>query len=315
MTFPPPWLAAHLVRATTRWQAVSPNARGAVWALGAVVFMSLMSVHIKYLGNELDSFEVAWFRSSLGLVMILPFLWRAGGVSALYTRRFPKHVVRGLIAGASILSGFYSVAHLPLATATALGFCRPLFMVPLAILMLNEVVRGRRWSATLVGFLGVLVVVRPTDDIPVAAWAGIFSAFTTALAMIVTKQLTTTEHPRTMIFYNGLFACLIASGPAFYVWQWPTLEQFALLCSMAAVGAIGNSCMIRSLQAGEATLVGPIEYLRIITAAFFGFVFFSEVPTWWTAAGAAIIVASTGYITWREARLGRQRPPPEEPPS
>jgi drug/metabolite transporter (DMT)-like permease len=308
-------LRAAAYQGQRRWRLVAPNTRGVVWALLAVLFMSLMSVHIKYLANQLDSFEVAWFRASMGLVLVLPFLWRAGGIAALRTRRFPTHAMRGLIAGASILSGFYAVAHLPLATATALGFCRPLFMVPLAIVMLHEIVRRRRWTATIVGFLGVLVVVQPTEGVPPAAWVGIFSSFSTALAMIVTKQLTTTEQPRTMIFYNGLFATLITSGPAFYVWQWPSWEQLLLLASMSAVGALGNSCMIRSLQDGEATVVGPIEYVRIITAAGFGFLFFAEIPTLWTAAGGAIIVASTGYITWREARLGRQRPPPGDPPS
>ncbi|MSO64307.1 MAG: DMT family transporter [Alphaproteobacteria bacterium] len=272
-------------RSEARWLALAPNSRGAIWASLALVFMSLMSVHIKYLGNQLDAFEVAWFRATLGLVVIFPFLLGAGGIASIRTTRFPMHAWRGTLAGASILTGFYSVTHLPLAMATAIGFMRPLFMVPLAIIFLHEIVRARRWTATIVGFLGVLVVVHPTGGIAPAAFAAIFSAFTTACSQIVTKQLGTTEQPRTMIFYNGLFASVITTVPAIFVWQTPTLEQFGFLVSMGIVGAAGNSCMIRSLQAGDATLVGPIEYFRIILAALFGFLFFAEIPTLWTLGG------------------------------
>ncbi len=296
-----------IAEARTTWSALPANTRGVIWALLAAGFMSVMSVLIKYMSTQLSSFEVAWFRASFGLLVILPFVWRYGGIRAIRTKRLPMHLFRGLLGGLAMMSGFYAVAVLPLALATSLSFARPLFMVPLAILFLHEVVRARRWTATLVGFLGVVVAIRPTGTVDPAVFLALFSALMVAASMIVTKFIADTEKPTTMMFYAGAFGTVFTLIPAVLVWQTPTLAQFGFLLSIGIVGSIANNCMIRALTAGEATLVGPIEYVRIIFAALFGFIVFAEVPTVWTIAGAVIIVASTVYIAFREARLGRDR--------
>ncbi len=303
------WIA----KAQATWVDLAPNTRGVIWALLAAGFMSVMAVLIKFMSGQLSSFEVAWFRASFGLVVILPFVWRAGGIAAIRTKRLPMHVFRGAAGALAMMSGFYAVAHLPLALATSLSFARPLFMVPLAIIFLHEVVRARRWTATIVGFVGVVIAIRPTADIEFAALFSLFSAFMVTVAMLITKIISTTERPTTMIFYAGVFGSIFTLIPAIVVWQTPTLTQFGFLMAIGIVGTLGANSMIRSLAAGEATLVGPIEYVRIIFAALFGFLIFAEVPTLWTAAGSIVIVGSTIYITLREARLGKAKPRPTEP--
>lgn len=298
-----------IVALRENWVALSPNARGALWALLATVFMSGMAVIAKHLGNELNSFEVAFFRAFFGWLAIFPFVLRAG-TRSLKTKRLPLHAMRGLFGSMAMMSGFFALTHLPLAMATSLSFARPLFMIVLAILFLGEVVRARRWTATLVGFIGVLIVVRPTGAIETAAFFSIFSAFMVASAMVVTKLMAPTERPATVIFYAGIITSLITLIPALYVWEWPTLGQFGLLLAMGAIGTLGSNCMIRAISAGEATVVAPVEYVRIIFAAVLGFLIFSEVPDVFVGIGAVVIVGSTLYITVREARMGKPKPQP-----
>jgi drug/metabolite transporter (DMT)-like permease len=192
--------------------------------------------------------------------------------------------------------------------ATSLSFSRSLFMIVLAILFLDEVVRARRWSATLIGIVGIAVMLRPTVAIDPAAFYSLFSAFMVAAVMVATKKLSTTEPPVRIIFYAGFFGTLIAVGPAIVWWQTPTLTEFALLILLGVVGTLGTNCMVRALAAGEATVVAPVEYVRILFATMFGFFIFAEAPDIWTGVGAAIVVGSTLYITLREARLGKPKP-------
>ena len=303
-----------LDRQRAYWRALPPNMRGVVWALASGFMFSLMSLLIKVLTSDgtLHPLQVAWFRAIFGLITLLPFVLRSWR-TATRTRRLGSHLIRAAFGATSMMLGFYSVAYLPLATATALGFSRPLFMVPLAIVFLKEVVRLRRWVATIVGFAGVLVIVRPDSGIEFAAIFGVGSALAAALSQLMTKQLAATEPVPEMMFFAAVFTSLITLGPALWVWQTPSWEQLALIAAMGIVGSIGQLWLIWSLSEGEATLTGPMEYVRIIFAAGFGFLIFSEIPTVWTGVGSLIIVSSTVYIAWREAVLGKRRVPPAEP--
>ena len=147
------------------WAELPANTRGVLWAIVAAIFMSFMAALIKLLGSTLSSFEIAWFRSFFGLLVVLPFILRAGGVGTLRSNRLGLHIIRAMIGAVAMMTGFYAVTVLPLALMTSLGFARPLFMVPLAIIFLNEVVRRRRWTATIIGFAGVLIAIRPTTEI------------------------------------------------------------------------------------------------------------------------------------------------------
>ncbi len=298
---------------TTKWNALPPNSRGILWALAATVFMSMMATLVKYLGSEFHSFEVSFFRASFGILIIAPFVFRAGP-DAFRTKRLKFHLLRGAFGGTAMLTGFYALTILPFALATSLSFARPLFMIVLAVIFLGEVVRVRRWTATIVGFLGVVVMLHPTGGIESAAIFSLISAMLVAMAMVITKIMSKTERIVTLILYNGISGTIITFIPAMMVWQTPTLQQFGLLALMGVVGTIAANCMIRALAAGEATLVTPVDYVRILFAAMVGFLIFSETPDAWMWAGAVIVVGSTLYITLREARLGKPKPTPTDHP-
>ena len=211
-----------------------------------------------------------------------------------------------MIGYTAMVLGFYAVTHLPLADATALSFTRPLFMIVLAVLFLGEQVRWRRWSATGVGFIGVLVMARPGEaGLDIASLSAIAGTLFVAGVGVMLKRLSTTERPETIIFYFTVISSILALGPALYVWRTPTAPEVLGLIAIGALGSLGQYLTIRSYRIAEATAVDPVDYARLLIATFFGFLLFRELPDIWTVVGALIIIASTLYITRREARLRR----------
>lgn len=288
-----------------RLKALPPNLRGALWMLAAALVFSAMEATIKALGQTMSSFQIAFFRCAFGGLAVLPFVLRAGP-SAFRTRRPLGHLGRAAAGYTAMALSFYALTQLPLADATALGFTRPLFMVVLAVIFLGEQIRWRRWTATAVGFCGVLIMVRPGHAvIDIATAAAAASAFFVALVGVLIKRLSETERPETIIFYFTLTSSLMSLGPALYVWRDPTWLELAVLIAIGAGGSLGQYFSIRSYRIAEATAVDPVDYSRLLFATVIGLLVFSELPDLWTFAGAAVIVASTLYIARREARLGR----------
>lgn len=273
--------------------------------VGSGIGFTFMALMIKLLGDRLDSFQIAFFRCLIGFLAILPFV--AGyGISTLRTRSLKIHLLRGIFGLVAMFSSYYAVAHMPLASYTALSFTKPLFATVLAVLILRETVRWRRWSATLVGFLGVVVMVRPgAGIIDSAALFALVDALSIAFLVTLVKRLPPGETTLVMLFYFGVFSTIAALPPALLVWRAPAPGEFALLIGIGVLGVLSQSCWIRAYRAGEASAVAPFDYLRLLFAAIAGFLAFGERVDAWTLAGAAIIVVSTVYIARREARLRR----------
>lgn len=287
---------------TEKFQSLPDNVRGALWLLMAGVFLSAMGVFIKLASQELHPFQVAFFRAFFGFLVIVPFALRTG-LSAVRTTRPGLHLVRGLIGGVVLLAMFYSVANLPLADVTALSFTKPLFLIPLAVLFLGETIRLRRTIATIVGFTGVIVMLRPGGETDPVAFIALAAAALVAVITIFIKILSRTDSPNTMVFWSSLILSVVTLVPALYHWRMPSLEVFVMLVALAVCGTIGQSMLIRGYSAGEATAVTPFDYSRLIYAGIAGFLVFGEIPDLWTVAGALIIVASTIYIARREAKM------------
>ena len=285
----------------SRWIKLPANLRGALWVLISAVLFTIMQVLVKLLGNEISSFEVAFFRAATGVVFIGPLILRSG-LSGFRASRPGLMIIRGLVGSIAMMSGFYAIANLPLADATSISFSRALFVVPLAVFILGEKIGLRRIIATLVGFIGVLIIARPTGAVEVATLAALGNAVFVALAIIFVKILSRTDSNATLLFYSGLIGVITTSIPAIIYWSWPTPVQFALLLCMGLVGIMAHSCFIRAYAIGEATSLAPLDYTRIIFAATAGFLIFGSVPTWHTYVGAAIIASSSLYIAYREAR-------------
>lgn len=283
------------------------SARSVVWVVLSTVFLTAMIVTVKHLGSRLGVFEIGFFRVVVGLVLVLPFVLRKRE-TGIWSHRPVLHLSRGVSSTVALLCGFYSVIHLPLATATAISFAGPLFVLVLAAVFLGEVVRRRRWSATLIGFLGVLIMLRPTGAVDPASLVALVGAFFFATSIVLIKRLLEADGPAVVIFYYGMIGTVFMAGPAFYTWITPTWEEVALLLLTGAFGVAAQGCYIRGLEIAEASALAPYGFLRLLFAAFAGFVFFSEVPDLWTAAGGAVIVGATLYIARREAVLGQAKP-------
>ncbi|MBM3556727.1 MAG: DMT family transporter, partial [Alphaproteobacteria bacterium] len=184
-----------------RWLALAPNVRGALWLLAACLVFSIMGALIKLLGTHLPSHQSAFFRALFGNLAVLPFALHLGR-AGFATKRLPLHLSRGLTGAGAMLCGFYATVHLPLAESVALSFTKPLWLIPLAVLILGEPVRARRWTATAVGFVGVLVMLRPGGaSIDPAVGVALLGALLVALVNIQVKKLVSTEAPATLVFY------------------------------------------------------------------------------------------------------------------
>lgn len=292
--------------AGTRWLILPGNVRGAIWILLASLLFTIMSAMVKSVGARLDSFEIGFFRCAFGLLAVLPFMLRAGP-AAFQTRRPVMHLMRGLLGTTAMFCGFYALTHLPLAEATAIGFASSLFVIVLAVLFLGEAVRWRRWTATVVGFVGVLVMVGPGGHgLDPAMLVALFGTLCVATVSVVIKRLSATESPLSIVFSFGVVSTVVSAAPAAMVWQTPTADELALLVLIGAIGTAAQSCGIRGFRAGEATAVAPFDYSRLLFAGVLGYAIWGDVPTTYTLAGACLIVASTLYIARREAALARR---------
>ncbi len=288
---------------------LTPNHRGALWMLAAGLGFTLNGTLVKTLGQQgLDAYQIAFFRSLVGLLAVLPLLWRIG-VHRLRSRHPWIHAFRVIFGAGAMVCGFYALTRLPLADVTALSFTTPLFATVLAVVFLREPVRWRRWSATALGFLGVLIMVRPgAGAFEPAAVVALGMAFGIAAALVLVKRLPAGESQIAMLFYFGVGSLLITAGPAAAVWQPPSGPQYLLLVAMGLLGLGSQAMMIRAFRVGEASFVAPFDYGKLLAAGLLGFFVFAEVPDLWTLTGAAIIVGATLYIARREAAVGRPAP-------
>lgn len=295
---PPPAVS----RLIQYWTSLPANLRGILWlSIGAFV-LTVVDVFVKTLGRKFDPFEIALFRYGIGLIVLTPVFVRAGWAE-LKTQRLGLHILRMSLAFAGQLGIFVSIIYLPLADAIAFMFSKPLFTTVVAVILLSEVVSGRRWIATIIGFAGVLIMVRPgSETIDPAALIAVAAALIFAIANVLIRMLSTTEPTRRILFYYHIGGVLVFAGPAAWVWVTPVGVEWLLMLAIGAFTTAGMVCFFRAFAVGEANAVGPAENLRLIYAALFGFFLFGEIPSVWTGVGAAIIVGCTYYIAQAEAR-------------
>ena len=246
-------------RANPRLQQLEDIAsRGVLLMVAGCLLFSIMGALVKLLGQRLGSFQIAFFRCFFGFIAILPFVLLKPGRQAFRTTHFRGHFLRGAIGVAALVAGFYATTRLPLTDSTAISFTAPLFMILTAIFLLGEKVRWRRGLATVAGFIGVLVMVRPNrGTLDLGAMVGLFAAFLGALSTTLIKRLSATEEALTILVYFGLFSSILTAIPAYFVWRPPTGDELALLAFVGALGAVGQFCQVRAFAAGELMAVAP----------------------------------------------------------
>lgn len=216
------------------------------------------------------------------------------------------HAARATLGVFAMGAWFTGLGMMPLAEATALSFTTPLFASVAAVLILGEVMRRRRWSATVIGFVGAMIILRPglvTLDVAVALILG--AALLMSISQTLVKLLSRGEHPNAIVFWLVFLLTPLSLIPALVVWQTPNGEQFLWLLALGAVATLGHQAMARSFAVADVTAVLPIDFIRLPFATAIGFFAFAELPDMWTWVGAAVIVASAVYIAHREARLRR----------
>ncbi len=279
--------------------------QGALLMTGAACAFSLMIILIREASETLHPFVVAFWRNAFGLVFMLPWLARVG-LGGLKTRRLGLYTLRGMAGIVAMLTWFYALSVMPIAEAVSLSFTVPLFATIAAAVVLREVVRARRWTATAVGFVGVLVILRPgVEAISPAALLVLVSSLSIAVSVVMIKMLSQTENSNAIVVYMVLFLTPLSLVPALFVWGWPAPATWLLLIGIGLAGTLGHIGFTNAMRVADASAVLPLDYLRLPLVAVAGYALYGETMDLATWAGAAIIIAATLYIARREAIVAR----------
>ncbi|MEE2654650.1 MAG: DMT family transporter [Pseudomonadota bacterium] len=281
---------------------MNSNLRGAAWMVLAGLCWTFMTILVRQLSYDYSSFQILFFRNVVAVFILLPPAMNAG-FSTLKTQRLPLHCLRALLSYIGVLLLFYGIAKIPLPDVTALSFTQPLFVVLLAALILKETVTSERWVAVIIGFLGLLVIIRPgVISVELATILVLVSAFSYAVSNICVKRLMTTDTAKQSVFYFNLLMFPIAMVPALIFWVTPTLEDIPIFIAIGVNGTIAVYAYARSFAIADASAVMPFDFLRMPMTALAAFILFSETGDFWTWLGAMIIFGSSYVLAVRSKR-------------
>lgn len=285
---------------------------------------TLMSAGIKIVAARSPVGQMIFCRSFFALIPLFIWLvWQGDFPLALRTRNLAGHLKRGLIGSIGMFAGFTALTLLPLPDAIAINYAGPLLVVMLAAWLLKEQVRFYRWTAVVVGFVGVVIMLSPhfeTRDIALGlgsgpalgALAAIVGAFCSAFATIAVRMLTKTETTGAIVFYFMVLTSLLGLATSVFGWPMPTLSDAALLVMIGILGGLGQIFLTASYRAADASLVAPFEYTSMIWALAIGWFLFGEMPVKAVLVGSAIVVSAGLFVIWRENQLGLLRRPSNE---
>jgi len=276
--------------------------RAILLVMGAAMLFACAAACVKALQGGIPLAQVVLARSVFALPVMLPLVWRAGGWQALRTNNPMGHAGRILWGLIGMAGAFHGYATLPLASVTALGFAMPLFLTLLAVPLLGESIDRRRLGAVLVGFLGVLVMLRPSGS-GAGQWpdyaAVLVATLAWALAMISIRRMGEAgESGVTIVAWFAIGCSAISAVFAWPVWVWPGAEQWALLAGVGLISAVAQLLMTEAYRRGDTTLVAPFEYSGIVWTTLLGMLVWAEAPDGYDALGIAILVGCGLYI-WR----------------
>ena len=270
-------------------------------AMGFFAFAAC-DMQAKLLTAELPTFEVVWFRQ-LGLFMgVIVLLALRGPTTVLSSRRPGLQIARGLTAAASASFFIFGVQYVPLADATAVSFIAPFVVTVLGALVLREPVGARRWGAVALGFLGMLIVIRPGLGVfhPGMLFV-VCAAFCFATRQIMSRWLSGADPVLTTVAYTSITSSLVLSLSLPFVWETPEGWRVWDICAgLTLCAGVGEVLIIRALDIGQAVVLAPVQYSLILWSTFYGFVVFGDLPDHWTFLGCGIIIASGLYTVHRE---------------
>jgi drug/metabolite transporter (DMT)-like permease len=274
--------------------------------LAAFAMFAMLDATAKYLVTSLGVGLVVFARYAFSLVFVAAWVWQQGGASLLVTGNGVLQVARGLLLVVATGTNFIAVGYLQLAQTASISFSNPLWVCALSPLLLGERVGPRRWFAVLVGFLGVLLIIRPgTMGFHWAMLLSLTSALSLALYQIATRKVGAEDRALTSLFYVSLVGSFAAAPLAPIGWVLPEPGQWILLALMGFYGMFGHFMLTQAHRMAPAPVLAPFVYSQIIWMTLIGFVVFGDVPDAMTITGASIVVASGLYVFYREQQIGK----------
>ena len=286
---------------------------GITCKVASVLGFTVMAALIKFASETCPTTQVCFFRSFFALLTIVAVMaWRGEFPAALRTSNPWGHLWRGALALASMVCNFSAIALLPLPDAIAIGYAMPLFVTIFAAVLLGEVVRSFRWTAVAVGLAGVLIILWPRLSVITGAMGSTGEAFgaaaalsgaaTGALGAIVASRLVMAERTPTIVFY---FSAICSAGFMLalpFVWKTPDAATFAALVMAGILGGVSQLLVTESYRHADTSTVAPFEYTSMLFGIILGLVVFGELPTVPLLVGAAVVIAASLMVIWRERR-------------
>jgi drug/metabolite transporter (DMT)-like permease len=285
----------------------SPTVIAIALMVGAMVLFSAGHGLVRFASDELHSFQIGFLRSVFGLIFLLPIILKGWDFSDLRVKRPKLHIIRGALSAINTLAWFTAIAIMPLGEAVALNFTSPLFATLLAAIFLGEAVRARRWTATIVGFIGVLIVVRPGGEtVQLGAILALGSALSIAVNVLLIRVMSQEDSTRAIVTTFNLAIVFFTLIPAVVVWIWPSPLMWAVTFAVGVTTTVAHLMLTKAMSLTEASAIVPLEFIRLPLAVLIGLVWFSEILDVWTILGATTIGCSAVYIARREAMAARQ---------
>jgi len=287
-------------------------AHAAMWMAGWLTLMVVIAVAGREAARELSVFQIMLLRSTLGLAMLWPLVRAAGGLAAVRTERLPQHVLRNAIHYAAQYGWFVALTLIPLAQVVAIEFTMPIWSAALAVLVLRERMNGLKWFAVLLGLVGVAVIVRPrAGELDLGQLIALGSALGFAVSVVLVKSLTRTDAAVAISFWMLVVQSVIGLVPALWVWQWPSVQAWGWVVVVAFCGTYSHYCFARAMEHADATVVVPMDFLRVPLTALVGWLAYSEGLDLFTVLGVGLILAGNllnlvrlqtgGWRVWRKA--------------
>lgn len=278
-------------------KSLQPTGSGVPYMIVSTLALSTMHALVRHTSHDLHPFEVAFFRNLFGLLVLIPMFAHAG-MMQFRTRRFPRHLLRGVVGAGSMIAWFYGLSVVPLAEATALSYAGIVFATIGAVLFMNEIMGLGRWVAVGVCFAGLLTLLRPGfNQINAGMWIVLLSALGWGGGLLLVKDLARTDSSTCIVGWNVVFLCVVTMFPALWVWRWPSLVELSLLVLIGGLGTFGHLMAARALQLSNATVVLPLIFTSLLWAVVIGLIAFSEFPDGFDIAGSLLIVAGAAYLT------------------
>lgn len=268
----------------------NPIKKALLFLMTSALLFSIMGVCIRFASETVDNATVVFFRNAVGLFIFIPMLFKQG-LSFIKTDKLWMHTWRSIVGLAAMYGFFYAIAHLKLSNAMVFSYSSPIFIPLIAYFFLKEKITRTMVLAAVVGLIGVLFVAKPDQGLfNSLSLIGLGACFLSAMAFVTVRALTSTEPPERIVFYFCIFGTLISSIPMFWHWRLFTWQELGLLVAAGLLANISQLFMSHAYSLAPAGQIGPMNYIAIVFAGIWGFMFWHEVPDFFSLIGIAIIL-------------------------